>query len=198
MKDVNGNTEQVIQALQGMISDKTGNSATGAAHLRALIFDEAADQVVDYKVPNARKMFDPELNISLMRAAQLPPDMRGRAEMRTIARHLQRRLVHGRRVVGRRPRGLARGRVARPRRLGGGLRGQGPGGAAGRRRRGHRRQRRGARARLEQVAPRRLRRRARELRQDRRQGEPRDQLPQDQEARQGLAEEATGIVVDRA
>jgi len=88
LRDVNGNTEQVIQALQNMISDKTGNSATGAAYLRALVFDEAADAVVDHKVANARKMFDPELNISLMRAAQLPPDMRGRAEMRTIARHL--------------------------------------------------------------------------------------------------------------
>ena len=73
LRDVNGNTEQVIQALQNMISDKTGNSATGAAYLRALVFDEAADAVVDHKVANARKMFDPELNISLMRAAQLPP-----------------------------------------------------------------------------------------------------------------------------
>ena len=36
LRDVNGNTEQVIQALQNMISDKTGNSATGAAYLRAL------------------------------------------------------------------------------------------------------------------------------------------------------------------
>lgn len=88
LRDVNGNTEQVIKALNDMISDKSGNSATGAAYLRELVLHDPADKMLEYKVANARKMFDPELNISLMRAAQLPPDMRGRPEMRTIDRHL--------------------------------------------------------------------------------------------------------------
>ena len=88
LRDVNNNTESVIKALNDMISDKSGNSATGAAYLRELVLHDPADKMLEYKVANARKMFDPDLNISLMRAAQLPPDMRGRPEMRTIDRHL--------------------------------------------------------------------------------------------------------------